>query len=153
MGIHIVEFPILLDPPHPFAASDFEFNGLYLMGEWHAGYSANLGCCAAFACPEARAVLDIDTPALLSLPRTWRTNLGNLSYRIMVIMARLTFSTGNAPGARAVYGALDSSWGISKLETIQDWLMDADACPTEWATLLRIRRANPHYGAHVPTEL
>ena len=123
------------------------------MGKWHAGYSSNLGCCAAFASPKARAVLDNDTPAILGLPRTWRTNLGNLSYRVMVIMARLTFSIGNAPGATPVYGELDSSWGLSKLETIQDWLMDEDACPTEWATLLRIRRANPHYGVHMRAEL
>ena len=58
MSNHLTEFPKLLEPPHPFAASDFEFNGLDLQGEWHLDYSANLGCCAAFACPEARAVLD-----------------------------------------------------------------------------------------------
>jgi hypothetical protein len=44
------------------------------MGQRHADYSSNLGCCAAFASPEARAVLDNDTPAILGLPRTWRTN-------------------------------------------------------------------------------
>lgn len=34
---------------------------------------------------------------------------------------------------------------MSQVMSVQEWLMDAEACPTEWAVLLRIRRANPRF--------
>ena len=31
---------------------------------------------------------------------------------------------------------------LAKLEEIKDWLLDDDACPTNWRTLLDIREAH-----------
>jgi len=52
------------------------------------------------------------------------------------------------------YGTLDGVlYPISKYEELQDWLMDADACPTEWPELLRIRREHPNYTPKHPPSL
>ena len=52
------------------------------------------------------------------------------------------------------YGTLDGVlYPISKYEELQDWLMDADACPTEWPELLRIRREHPNYTPKQPSLL
>ena len=84
----------------------------------------------------ARKVLDKDIFTILELP--FRQNLGRLSACVMSIMAHLTIRGDK-------YGEMDESWTSTILEEIQAWLMDEDACPTTWPTLLRIRRENPHF--------
>ena len=34
---------------------------------------------------------------------------------------------------------------LHQVNKVQEWLMDAEACPTQWDVLLRIRRANPRF--------
>ena len=187
LSTHKGEFPKLLAPPPGYDADDYmlQFNGIRFnwMAAFHAAYSPDLGCLAAFekercalagaplATPpsppsprpcssscahclcahspalsgphpplslrcSARKVLDNDIFNLLGLSA--RMNLGRLSATVMSIFAHLQIN-----GDR--YGEMDSFWNVSYLEHLQVWLMDAEACPTTWPTLLRIRRENPQF--------
>lgn len=132
------------------------------MGSWHADFSDELGCLAAFekercaadahrthgavlpcspiTCPcsgrSARKMFDNDVSKLLRVPM--RPNLQRLSTGVLSVEEHLVIVNDK-------YGEMDASTGPNVLENIQAWLMDAKACPTTWPTLLRIRRENPHF--------
>ena len=59
----------------------------------------------------------------------------------------ITAGVGGALG----YGNLkDNAGALSEIERIKDWLMDPQACPTTWPTLLNIRAENPLSGQGTP---
>ena len=167
---HKVEFAGLLAVPLGYDADDFVFTFNTMtcvwMHAWHAEYSPELGCIAAFekercvgrarapvarrcARPQlptsppllppsrsARKVLDNDIANILNV--SFRQNLQRLSAFSCSIEAHLTINNDT-------YGEFDAAWGAATIEHYQAWLMDPEACPTTWPTLLRICRENPQF--------
>jgi hypothetical protein len=81
-------------------------------------------------------VLDNDIANILNV--SFRQNLERLSAFSCSIEAHLTINNNT-------YGEFDAAWGAATIEHYQAWLMDPEACPTTWPTLLRIRRENPQF--------
>lgn len=72
-----------------------------------------------------------------------RLNLNNLSFILVALVARLTFTDKDGVYE---YGQLDDRiYTQSKYETMQAWIMDPDLCPTKWPEVLRIRAENKNY--------
>ena len=75
-------------------------------------------------------------------------HLYNLTFYLVAVRAKLTF-THNVDSGTYEYGTLDNAlYPIMSYESMQDWLMDPDACPTTWPELLRIRSENANYQQH-----
>jgi len=73
--------------------------------------------------------------------RSGQETADSLAFKVQGLKAKLTFSTD--AGSNTAYGKWDASvHSVAERNRIKAWLLDEEACPTNWAPLLRIRAAH-----------